>query len=223
MEELLAFFRDNGAQVTQLVREHLTLSATGTALGFLIAFPMAVAGALAPRLGRTFSTVANLGQTVPSFAILGLAIPLLGIGFAPALLALTLRALLPIFLNAFVALREIDPALREAAKGMGMTRWQSLVMVELPLSLPATVGGLRTAAVESIGIATLAAFIGGGGLGDLILQGIALRDTTRLLAGALPAAGLAIVVELLLAALQRWLVRRAYRGQASRPSVASAA
>lgn len=223
MEELLAFFRDNGAQVTQLVREHLTLSATGTALGFVIAFPMAVAGALAPRLGRTFSTVANLGQTVPSFAILGLAIPLLGIGFAPALLALTLRALLPIFLNAFVALREIDPALREAAKGMGMTRWQSLVMVELPLSLPATVGGLRTAAVESIGIATLAAFIGGGGLGDLILQGIALRDTTRLLAGALPAAGLAIVVELLLAALQRWLVRRAYRGQASRPSVASAA
>lgn len=106
---------------------------------------------------------------------------------------------------------------------MGMTRWQSLVMVELPLSLPATVGGLRTAAVESIGIATLAAFIGGGGLGDLILQGIALRDTTRLLAGALPAAGLAIVVELLLAALQRWLVRCAYRGQASRPSVASAA
>ncbi len=222
MEELLAFFRDNGAQVTQLVREHLTLSITGTALGFLIAFPMAVAGALAPRLGRAFSTIANLGQTVPSFAILGLAIPLLGIGFAPALLALTLRALLPIFLNVFVALREIDPALREAAKGMGMTRWQSLTMVELPLSLPATVGGLRTAAVESIGIATLAAFIGGGGLGDLILQGIALRDTTRLLAGALPAAGLAIVVELLLAALQRWLVRRAYRGDARRPVVASA-
>lgn len=217
MDALLAFFRDNAGQVLRLIGEHLELSASGTLLGFLLAFPMAVAGALAPRLGQGFSAVANLGQTVPSFAVLGLAIPLLGIGFAPALLALTLRALLPIYLNTYVALAGLDPALREAARGMGMTRWQSLTMVELPLALPAIVGGLRTAAVESIGIATLAAFIGGGGLGDLILQGIALRDTTRLLAGALPAAALAILVELLLAALQRGLARRE-AGPTARPS-----
>ena len=214
MEALIAFFTQNAGLVAGLAQEHLVLSAAGTALGLLVGFPMAVAGALVPRLGQGFATVANVAQTVPSFAVLGLAIPLLGIGFAPALLALTLRALLPIFLNAYVGLREIDPALREAAKGIGMTRWQSLVQVELPLALPAIVGGLRTAAVESIGIATLAAFIGGGGLGDLILQGIALRDTARLLAGAIPAAGLAIVVELALAAFQGYLVRRTYRGSA---------
>ena len=208
MEELLVFLSQNGDQVTRLGQQHLVLAACGTGLGFMIAFPMAIAGALVPRLGQLFAAVASVAQTVPSFAVLGLAIPLLGIGFAPALLALTLRALLPVYLNAYVGLRSLDPALREAARGMGMTRWQSLVQVELPLCLPATVGGLRTAAVESIGIATLAAFIGGGGLGDLILQGIALRDTTRLLAGALPAALLAIVVELLLAGRQRWLVRR---------------
>ncbi len=218
MDALITFFAQNAELLGKLVRQHLVLSAAGTGLGFCIAFPMAVAGSLLPRLGQGFATVANLAQTVPSFAVLGLAIPLLGIGFAPALLALTLRALLPIFLNAYVGLRELDPALREAAKGIGMTRWQSLVLVELPLSLPAVVGGLRTAAVESIGIATLAAFIGGGGLGDLILQGIALRDTVRLLAGALPAAGLAILVELTLAALQAYLVRRTLRGSAGTPA-----
>jgi osmoprotectant transport system permease protein len=211
MQAFIDFLADNSDLVLGLAGEHLLLSASGTTLGLAIAFPMAVIGVLLPRLGQGFAAVANVAQTVPSFAVLGLAIPLLGIGFAPALLALTLRALLPIFLNAYVGLRELDPALREAAKGIGMTRWQSLVQVELPLSLPATVGGLRTAAVESIGIATLAAFIGGGGLGDLILQGIALRDTTRLLAGAIPAAALAIAVELSLAALQRHLVRRTHR------------
>jgi len=215
MDPLVDFFLANGRQVSRLASDHLLLSVAGTVMGFAIAFPMAVAGALLPRLGQSFAAVANLGQTVPSFAVLGLAIPLLGIGFAPALLALTLRALLPIYLNTYVGLREIDPALREAAKGMGMTRWQSLWRVELPLALPATVGGIRTAAVESIGIATLAAFVGGGGLGDLILQGIALRDTTRLLAGALPAAGLAIIVELTLAALQRALMRRTQSGIAA--------
>ncbi len=212
MEALADFMLENADLVGRLVREHVVLSTSGTLLGLLVAFPMAVIGILVPRVGQGFAAVANVAQTIPSFAVLGLAIPLLGIGFAPTLLALTLRALLPIFLNAYVGLREIDPALREAAKGMGMTRWQSLVQVELPLSLPATVGGLRTAAVEGIGIATLAAFIGGGGLGDLILQGIALRDTTRLLAGALPAAALAIFVELTLAALQRYLTRRTLRG-----------
>jgi osmoprotectant transport system permease protein len=211
MQAFIDFLADNSNLVLGLAGQHLLLSASGTALGLAIAFPMAVVGVLLPRLGQGFAAVANVAQTVPSFAVLGLAIPLLGIGFAPALLALTLRALLPIFLNAYVGLRELDPSLREAAKGIGMTRWQSLVQIELPLSLPATVGGLRTAAVESIGIATLAAFIGGGGLGDLILQGIALRDTTRLLAGAIPAAALAIAIELSLAALQRHLVRRTHR------------
>jgi osmoprotectant transport system permease protein len=210
MQAFIDFLVGNSHLVLGLAGEHLLLSASGTALGLAIAFPMAVTGVLLPRLGHGFAAAANVAQTVPSFAVLGLAIPLLGIGFAPALLALTLRALLPIFLNAYVGLRELDPALREAAKGIGMTRWQSLVQIELPLSLPSTVGGLRTAAVESIGIATLAAFIGGGGLGDLILQGIALRDTTRLLAGAIPAALLAIAVELSLAALQRHLVRRTH-------------
>ena len=196
MLDLINFFADNQALLAKLLREHLVLVVIGTAAGLAIAFPMALAAIRIEPLGRVLSTAASIAQTVPSFAVLGLAIPLLGIGFAPALLALTLRAILPIYLNAYVGLRQVDAAMLEAAKGMGMTRWQSLARVELPLALPALLGGIRTAAVESIGIATLAAFVGGGGLGDLILQGIALRDNTRLLAGAVPAAALAIVVEL---------------------------
>ena len=207
MELLFKFFAENQPLMLRLIQEHLTLSASGTIVGFAIALPMALVATRLPALGSGLSVFANLAQTIPSLAILGLAIPLLGIGFAPALLALTLRALLPIYLNAYVALREVDPALLEAARGIGMTRGQRLLRIELPLASPGILGGLRTAAVESVGIATLAAFIGGGGLGDLILQGIALRDNTRLLAGAVPAAALAISVEMLLWLLQSQLAR----------------
>jgi len=207
MNALFDFYAENAELIGQLLREHVALSAAGTAFGLLVAFPMAIAAILLPRFGQVCSVLANIAQTVPSFAVLGLAIPLLGIGFAPALLAIGLRALLPIYLNTYVGLRDVDPNIREAARGIGMTRWQRLVDIELPLSLPVAIGGLRTAAVESVGIATLAAFIGGGGLGDLILQGIALRDTERLLAGALTAAALAIVVELVLEVFQRILSR----------------
>ena len=133
-------------------------------------------------------------------------ITFLGTGFQPSLVALTIRAILPIFLNAYVGIREADPAVVDAARGMGTSDAQLLRLVELPLASPVIFAGVQTATVQNIGLATLAAFIGGGGLGDLILQGLALVDPPVLLAGAVPVALLAIAAEVGLGRLRRALV-----------------
>jgi osmoprotectant transport system permease protein len=143
---------------------------------------------------------------VPSLAILGLTLPFLGIGFRPALFALTIRAILPIFLNSYVGIRGTDPAIVDAARGMGSSNAQMLLMVELPLASPVIFAGIQTAVVQNIGLATLAAFIGGGGLGDLILQGLAMVDTPVLLAGAIPVALLAMFAEIGMGRLRRLAV-----------------
>ncbi|MBM3525605.1 MAG: ABC transporter permease, partial [Alphaproteobacteria bacterium] len=159
------------------------------------------------RLGAYLLGFANVAQAVPSLAVLGFALPLLGIGFAPAFFALVLRGLLPVFLNTYLGIRGVEPAIVEAAMGAGFRRVEVLTLVELPLASPVILAGVRTAAVEGVALATFGAFIGAGGLGDLILQGIALVDTVRLLAGAIPVALLAILVELVLGGVER-LVRR---------------
>jgi osmoprotectant transport system permease protein len=149
----------------------------------------------------------NVGQAIPSLALLGLMLPLLGIGFTPALVAICVRALLPILLNTYAGLLTIPQHIIEAARGMGMTNAQILWRVELRLASPVIVAGIRTALVVSIGVATLAAYIGAGGLGDLIFQGIAMVDTPLLLAGAIPAAALAFAVDGLFGILERQLVQ----------------
>ena len=156
-------------------------------------------------LSRAAVYAAGLLQTIPSLALLALLIPLVGIGAVPAVLALFLYALLPILRNAVTALTGIDPTLRRVALAMGLTPAQQLRHVFVPLALPSIVAGVRTAAVICIGTATLAAFIGAGGLGDPIVKGLSLNDTGLILEGALPAAGLAIVTELLFEQLERWL------------------
>jgi osmoprotectant transport system permease protein len=124
-------------------------------------------------------------------------VPILGIGFAPALVALTLRSFLPIYLNCYVGVRSVDPAVVDAARGSGLDEGNILLRVEVPLAAPVIAAGIRTAAVQNVAIATLAAFIGAGGLGNLIVQGLALMDTARLLAGAVPTALLAVGMEIL--------------------------
>ena len=156
-------------------------------------------------LSRAAVYAAGLLQTIPSLALLALLIPLVGIGAVPAVLALFLYALLPILRNAVTALTGIDPTLRRVALAMGLTPAQQLRHVFVPLALPSIVAGVRTAAVICIGTATLAAFIGAGGLGDPIVKGLSLNDAGLILEGALPAAGLAIVTELLFEQLERWL------------------
>lgn len=152
--------------------------------------------------------IANVLQTIPSLALLGFLLPLFGVGATPAIIALTLYALLPIIRNTVTGLENVAPDMLEAAKGLGFTYWQRLMLVELPLALPVIVAGIRVSVAMSVGIATLAAFIGAGGLGDFINRGLATNDTRLILLGAIPAAILALLLDSMIARLERSLTQR---------------
>lgn len=179
----------------ELFRQHVELTALSVVFAVAAALPLAVLASRINALAGPMTWLAGVGQTIPSLAVLALVLPFLGIGFAPSLFALTIRALLPIFLNAYVGIRGVDRAAIEAARGMGMNGTERLFLVELPLAVPVILAGVQTATVQNVGVATLAAFIGGGGLGDLILQGLAMVDTPVLLAGAVPVALLAMLAD----------------------------
>jgi osmoprotectant transport system permease protein len=196
MASWLGFMIDNRELVLRLAVEHVGLMLTAVGIATVIGLAGGILAARFSRLGEVLLMVANTAQAVPSFAVMGLAIPFLGIGFYPAVFALLLRAVLPIYLNTHLGLMAVDRAVVDAARGQGMRDMEILRMVEIPLAAPVILAGIKTAAVESVAIATLAAFIGAGGLGDLILQGIAMIDTDRLLAGAVPAALMAVSIEL---------------------------
>jgi osmoprotectant transport system permease protein len=209
IEDLAAtatFIQENQERFLELLSEHLQLTILSVAIGLLVALPLAVIASRIELLAKPLTWLAAIGQTIPSLAILGLMLPFLGTGFVPSLFALTIRALLPIFLNGYVGIRSTDPAIVDAARGMGTGDAQLLLMVELPLASPVLFAGIKTATVQNIGLATLAAFIGGGGLGDLILQGLAMVDAPVLLAGAVPVALLAMVAEFGLSRMQRLVV-----------------
>ena len=206
LAEMVSYIRDHQDTFLELLSEHVQLTVFSVVLGLLIALPLAVAASRIDVLAKPLTWIAAIGQTIPSIAILGLMLPFLGTGFVPSLFALTIRAILPIFLNGYVGIRSTDPAIVDAARGMGTSEAQLLLMVELPLASPVLFAGIKTATVQNIGLATLAAFIGGGGLGDLILQGLAMVDAAVLLAGAVPVALLAMVAELGLGRLQRLVV-----------------
>jgi osmoprotectant transport system permease protein len=200
-----------GLFADQLAR-HVALSAAALAFGALVALPLGVALTRLPRAAAEATLRAvNTTRTVPNLAILALALPFLGIGFAPSLAALTVLAVPPILTNTYVGVREVDPDAVEAARGMGMTAAQILRRIELPLAVPLLFAGIRTAAVQVVAGATLAAFIGGGGLGDFITAGIAMSDARLLLVGAVPVALLAIATEGGLGRLERWLTPRGIR------------
>jgi osmoprotectant transport system permease protein len=185
---------------------HLQLTFLALVAGMAVAIPL---GALVYRLGavsRPVQYVAGVLQTIPSIALLAFMIPLFGIGAKPAVAALFLYSLLPILNNTATALLSIDPVLRKVSVGMGLTAWQRLRHIELPLAAPTILVGIKTAAVINIGTATLAAFIGAGGLGEPIVTGLALNDPGLILQGAVPAALLAVVTELAFELLQRVVV-----------------
>jgi osmoprotectant transport system permease protein len=199
---------------TSIVRatlEHLELTALAVALAALIGVPLGAYLIRERFLAGPVLAVVGAIQTVPSLALLGLLIPVLGIGEKPALLALFLYALLPIVRNTYAGLGSVEPAALEAARGMGMTPLQVLRKVRLPLAFPVVMGGIRTSTVINVGVATLAALIGAGGLGEFIFRGIAMVDTKTVLMGALPAAVLALVLDALLALVERRSVPRGLR------------
>jgi osmoprotectant transport system permease protein len=192
-----------------LARQHLMLVLVAVLLGCLAGIPLGVLAALAPRLRQPVLAVAGLLQTVPSLALLAILIPLLGrIGAVPALVALCAYALLPIVRNTCTGLLQVAPGLRMAALALGLTRRQVLLRVELPLAAPVILAGVKTAAVMSVGTATIAAFIGAGGFGERITTGLALNDNDMLLAGAIPAALLALLTQAGFELCERLLARR---------------
>jgi osmoprotectant transport system permease protein len=187
------------------VDTHLKLSGAALAIAAALALPLGLALGRFPRAAFAAINAAGALRSVPSLAILALALPFLGIGFAPSLVALVILAVPPILINAVVGTREVDADVVDAARGMGMTALEIALRIEMPLAAPVMFAGLRTAAVQVIAGATLATFIGGGGLGDFIATGIAIMEFSRLLVGAVPIALLAMATELGLSGVERWL------------------
>lgn len=192
-----------------LARQHLLLVVLAVLLGCVAGIPLGIVAALAPRLRQAVLALAGVLQTVPSLALLAMLIPLLGrIGTVPALVALCAYALLPIVRNTCTGLLQVPTGLRTAALALGMTRAQALRHVELPLAAPVILAGIKTAAVMSVGTATIAAFIGAGGFGERITTGLALNDNDMMLAGAIPAALLALLTQAGFEAVERLQARR---------------
>ena len=208
MRELVRYLVDHRAEVGEHLVEHMVLVAIALGAAIAIGLPLGILATRSRALERPILGTASVLQTIPSLALFGFLIPIPlvgGVGARPAIVALTLYALLPIARNAHAGIRAVDPALREAARGMGMTDRQLLIMVELPLATGVILAGVRVATVVSVGIATIAAAIGAGGLGVFIFRGIAMVDNVVILAGAVPAAAFALAADGLLGALERRL------------------
>lgn len=202
---LLAYLRHADSGLLALTARHLLLVVVSLAIAILIGVPLGLV--LEQRAGGAEPVIRSVGviQTLPGIALLAFMIPLLGIGVTPAIVALALYSLYPIVRNTYTGVRDADPAAVDAARASGMTGWQILRSVRLPLAAPIIMAGIRTAAVIDVGTATLAAFIGAGGLGEPIVSGLALSDTNMILSGAIPAALLAVAVDATLAGVERFV------------------
>jgi osmoprotectant transport system permease protein len=197
--------------ILELTGEHLVLVGVSSLVAVIVGVGLGILGTRRPALREVSVTVANVLQTIPSVALFGflLPVPLIGgIGKHTAILCLVLYSLLPILRNTIVGINSIDPPLKEAAVAMGMTDGQLLRLVELPLAAPTILAGIRIAIITNIGTAVIAAIIGGGGLGVLIFRGVASVDTMQILAGAIPAAVMALIADAAMTALQRRIASR---------------
>lgn len=194
-----------GSEIVQRTGEHLLLVGIAITIAIVISLPLGVLITRKKALRQPVLAIANILQTIPSLALFGLLIPLVGIGAVPAIIALTVYSFLPIIRNTYTGIMNVDPAVREAGRGMGMTDWQLLSRVELPLALGVILAGVRVAVVIAVGIATIAAAIGAGGLGVFIFRGIAVVNNQLILAGAVPAAAIALIADYGIGALERQL------------------
>ncbi len=213
MSGIANFWSVYGGQIMQALVQHLFLVGVALAIGTIVAVPLSIILTRFPRWSSPIIAVASIAQTIPSLVFFALLIPFIGIGTQPAILVLVLYSLLPILRNTYIGVRSVDPALIDASRGQGMTSWEILYMVELPLAAPIIVAGIRLSAIYLVSWATIAALIGAGGLGDLIFSGIDSEDTTLLLAGAIPAALLALAVGFLFGGIRRLVTPRGIRAE----------
>jgi len=203
LRDMIAWVTEHPHEFEQAAGRHLSLSLTALAAAIALALPLAHVLVRRPRLANTAIGAVNVLRTIPSLALLVATLPLLGTGFLPAVVALTLYGLPAILINTHTALREVDPDIVEAGLGQGMTDRQLMRRIKVPLALPVIFAGIRTAAVQIVSAATLAAFIGGGGLGELITAGMGTLDIPQLVLGGLAVAALAVATEIVFALAER--------------------
>jgi len=196
------------SEILRQLFEHIQLVIFAMSLAIAVGVSIGILLTRVQKLSAPLLGVASVIQTVPSLALLALMIPLLGIGVLPAVAALFLYALLPIMRNTYTAIDQVDPAIIEVGRGMGMTEWQILTKVQIPLCVPMVMAGIRTSAVICVGIATLCTFIGAGGLGTIIMDGMQTRGSSLIFAGVIPAILLALALDGLMALSQKLLTPR---------------
>ncbi|WP_397443915.1 ABC transporter permease [Peribacillus aracenensis] len=212
MVTLLDFLQMNWQELVYKAWEHLYISLIAVFLGIIVAVPL---GIMLTRMKRTSSIIigmANIMQTLPSLAVLAFFIPFLGVGKTPAIIALFFYSVLPILRNTYTGIKGVNENLLESGRGIGMTSWERIRLVEFPLALSVIMAGIRTASVYLIGWATLASFIGGGGLGDYIFIGLNLYQTEYIIAGAVPVIIMAILVDYVFSIIERKVVPKGLKG-----------
>jgi osmoprotectant transport system permease protein len=206
------FLGENGSQVLQLAGQHASLSLLGVGIGVASALPLGVLVSRMPRVGAWVIDISDMLYTIPSLALLGVLAKYLGFGWLPVVVSLAVYSWLPILKNTVAGLGAVDASAKDAARGMGATDAQILLRVELPLAMPIIMSGIRTVAVLTVGITTMAALVGAGGLGVLIFQGITMMDNAVTLAGTIPVAVIAIALDQGIGLVERKLRRRCGRG-----------
>lgn len=211
---LTSFFSEYGGQLLFKTWEHIYISLIAVLLGVIVAVPLGFLLTRVPKIADKFMSLVGIIQTFPTLAVLAFFIPLLGIGKIPAIVALFLYSLLPILRNTYTGVQSLDKSLLEAGRGMGMTAWERIRMVEFPLAIPVIMAGIRLSTVYLIGWATLASYIGGGGLGDFIFDGLNLFKPEFILAGAIPTTILALITDFLLARLETKLTPKGIKTSA---------
>jgi osmoprotectant transport system permease protein len=214
--DVIQYIVANWSLVLERTGEHLSIVCVAVGLAILTGVPIGIAITRNRRAADTVLYITSMIITIPSIALFGLMIPILstigqGIGYLPAVIAVLLYSQLPIIRNTYAAINNIDPALREAARGMGMAPWQRLAQVEIPIAVPVIMTGVRLAVVMNIGVTAIAAYIGAGGLGRFISGGISQTDPRQLITGALAVSVLAIIADFSLMGLQRVLTPRGMR------------
>lgn len=205
MNALVEFFQNNGADLLRLTLEHIGISAISVGLGIIVAVPLGILLTRAGKLATVVMGIASIFQTIPSLALLALMVPIFGVGVVPAIIALFLYSLMPILRNTYYGITNVDPDLIDAAKGMGMTSWQILRKVELPQASGIIMTGVRLSTVYVIAWATLASYIGAGGLGDFIFNGLSIYIPELIVSGALAVMVIALIVDYLLGLVEKRL------------------
>jgi len=199
------FIASQGSEVIRLLWEHIYVSLISLGLGVIVAVPLGIFLSQVPKVANIVISIVSVLQTIPTLALLALMIPFLGVGKVPAIVALFIYSLLPILRNTYLGMSNVNPDLLDAAKGMGLKRMQIIRQVQLPLSIPVIMAGIRLSTVYVIAWTTLASYIGGGGLGDMIFNGLNLFRPDLILGGTIPVTILAVIVDLVMARIEEWV------------------